>query len=705
MATTSDLHAQACAVLQMLTGNPEAQFREGQWDAIDALLTQRAKVLVVQRTGWGKSAVYFVATALTRAAGAGPTLLLSPLLSLMRDQIAAAARAGITAVSMNSANAQEWATISAQLAADDVDVLLVSPERLNNPRFRDEQLPTLIDRCGLIVIDEAHCISDWGHDFRPDYRRIRQILGELPTDLPVLATTATANSRVVTDVSEQLGVHGAQVLTIRGGLARQSLRCSVVQLASDSERLAWLMSNLTKLPGSGIVYTLSVSATEDVAAALRSAGLAVAAYSGRTDATERAELEEALRTNELKALVATSALGMGFDKPDLGFVVHLGAPPSPVAYYQQIGRAGRALDSADVVLLPTQEQHNIWQYFATASMPDEATCNIIMSALAEAGTAVSVPQLETKVPCSRSKLELMLKTLAVDGAVQRTQGGWLATGHNWVYDHDRYERVAQARRREQDAMLHYQQLTTCRMQFLQELLDDVAPSPCGRCDNCAGQWASTSVDQAVQQHAATQLNTIGVELEPRKQWPSGMANFGIALKGKIAPQHQIEPGRALGRFTDLGIGQQLRELLTTEAGNNQSAPHWLLDACVTVLAHWTWRQRPGALVVLPDEQHNPLLADVARNLARVGQLELLDPLHDTRPHDVVQETNSAFQVRDYWERYQIRATLASQVQQLTTPVLLLSAVCGSGWDHTVVGQQLRSAGACAVLPLALGRRA
>ena len=392
--TTPDavnLPDRALGALRRLVGREDVEFRDGQLEAVESLVSDRARVLVVQRTGWGKSAVYFVATALRREQGAGPTIIVSPLLALMRDQIAAAGRAGGRAVTMNSANATEWDEVRAALDADEVDVLLVSPERLNNPRFRAEQLPELSRRCGLLVVDEAHCISDWGHDFRPDYRRIRTLLSELPQDTPVLATTATANERVVHDVVEQLsaGPSGRrhEVSTIRGGLARNSLRLGVLlgpegRPLTPEQRLGWMTAHLSELPGSGIVYCLTVSAAEDVAAALSAAGHRVAAYTGRTDTDERERLETALRDNQVKALVATSALGMGFDKPDLGFVVHLGAPSSPVAYYQQVGRAGRATERADVVLLPGSEDRDIWRYFATVSMPRQEQADAVLLARA-----------------------------------------------------------------------------------------------------------------------------------------------------------------------------------------------------------------------------------------------------------------------------------------------------------------------------------
>ncbi len=349
---------EATDALRRLVGR-EAAFRDGQLEAIDALVAQRRRVLVVQRTGWGKSAVYIVATALLRAAGAGPTIIVSPLLALMRDQVAAAERAGIRAVTMNSANPEDWAGVAQALAADEVDLLLVSPERLNNPRFREEQLPGLARRCGLLVVDEAHCVSDWGHDFRPDYRRIRDLLTTLPSDTPVLATTATANARVVTDVAEQLGAGGHDVLTLRGGLARDSLRLGVLPLGAPEQRLAWLVAHLADLPGSGIVYTLTVAGAEDVAAALRRAGHDVAAYTGRTDPADRLRLETALRDNGVKALVATSALGMGFDKPDLGFV----APPRRALL------AGRLLPAGG----PGRTRHRARRRAAAARAPRTAT--------------------------------------------------------------------------------------------------------------------------------------------------------------------------------------------------------------------------------------------------------------------------------------------------------------------------------------------
>lgn len=701
-AATDPLAASARDALRRLVGRPDADFRDGQLEAVRALVDERRRVLVVQRTGWGKSAVYFVSTALRRAQGAGPTVIVSPLLALMRDQVAAAARAGIRAVTMNSANAQEWSEVARALADDEVDVLLVSPERLNNPRFRDEQLPDLARRCGLLVVDEAHCVSDWGHDFRPDYRRIRDLLATLPEGTPVLATTATANARVVADVAEQLEVSRQgrthDVLTLRGPLARDSLRLGVLPSAAPEQRVAWLVAHLGDLPGSGIVYTLTVAAAHDVAEALRAAGHDVRAYTGRTDAADREELEGALRDDRVKALVATSALGMGFDKPDLGFVVHLGAPSSPVAYYQQVGRAGRATERADVLLLPGPEDEEIWRYFASASMPRQEQADAVLRALAEAGRPLSTAALESVVDVRRTRLELLLKVLDVDGAVRRVQGGWTATGEPWTYDAQRYARVAEAREREQRLMLSYERTDGCRMAFLQESLDDGTAAPCGRCDRCAGAWVDTTVPDAAVNLTHERLRRSGVELEARALWPTAMDRLGVPVAGRIPATEQAQPGRALARLTDLGWGARLRELLRADG---PASPE-LVAACVGVLRDWGWEQRPTAVVAVPSRSHPRLVASVAAELARVGRLDDLGALElvDGGPTGDA-GGNSAFRLAGVWDRFAVPPATASRLREGGGPVLLVDDLADSRWTLTVAARALRLAGAPAVLPFTL----
>ena len=698
MSVTIDESTRADALtrLRALTGRADARFHDGQLEAISALVDHRQRALVVQRTGWGKSAVYFVATALLRARGSGPTLLVSPLLALMRDQVAAAERAGVRAVAINSATVDEWDAISARLAADDVDVLLVSPERLNNPAFRETQLPTLVDRMGLLVVDEAHCISDWGHDFRPDYRRLARLIESLGPNIPVLATTATANARVVADVEAQLG---GNVLTLRGSLARDSLRLGCLTLPSARERLGWLMAHLEDFTGSGIIYALTVSAAEDTARLLREAGHEVRAYTGRTDPEERERLEQSLKDNQVKALVATSALGMGFDKPDLGFVIHLGAPSSPVTYYQQVGRAGRATDNADVLLLPGPEDREIWHYFATSSMPDPERAQRVIAELQ--GEQLSTPALEARVDVRRTQLELLLKVLDVDGAVQRVKGGWIGTGQPWVYDEDRYARIAKARTDEQQAMFTYQAGQTCRMQLLQTQLDDPTASTCGRCDVCAGPWYDATVPDGSIGQATETLNRVGVEIEPRGLWPTGADRRGLPVRGRVAADEKAETGRVIARLTDLGWGGTLRELFAAGAPD-QPIPEPLVNAAVRTLRDWPWAARPVGIVAMPSAIRPQLIGSTADALSRIGRLPLLGTL-DLDPNVPRSEPggNSAYRLASVWGRFTVGPELAAALADTHGPVLLVDDLVDSRWTFTVAARALRQAGADAVLPFAL----
>ena len=630
-------------------------------------------------------------------------MIVSPLLALMRNQIAAAERAGIRAVTINSTNIEQWQQVHGDIAAGLVDVLLVSPERLNNPGFRDEVLPRLAASAGLLVVDEAHCISDWGHDFRPDYRRLRTLLAELPDGIPVLATTATANARVTADVAEQLGT---DVLVLRGSLDRDSLRLGVVRLRTAEQRLAWLADHLAEQPGSGIVYCLTVAATQEVADYLRSRGHAVAAYSGQTETTERLALEDDLVSGRVKALVATSALGMGFDAA-LGFVVNLGAPSSPVAYYQQVGRAGRGIapgTSASVVLLPALEDRDIWAYFASLAFPPEPVVRQTLATLAdlgaETGRPVSTPALEARVELTRTRLESMLKVLDVDGAVRRVQGGWESTGADWAYDADRYHALAEARRREQDAMLAYLDTDQCRMWFLRDQLDDddnweAAGGGCGRCDNCGGLTLGTEVSAASVDAAAERLSRPGVVVEPRKMWPTALSALGLSLSGRIADPPA--EGRAIARLTDLGYGQQLRQLFRDDTPDGP-VPEGLARAMVAVLADW----QPGvdAIVTVDSARRPTLVGDLGAGLARYLRVPVTGRYAIVDPHVAPGQgaMNSAQRVAAVSRRYALEGSAAGRI-------LLVDDLVGTGWTLTLAARALRQAGATEVLPLALAVQA
>ncbi|MEV3860077.1 RecQ family ATP-dependent DNA helicase [Streptomyces sp. NPDC050095] len=715
--SNEDLRTAADAVLARLVSDPSgtARLREDQWRAIEALVAEHRRALVVQRTGWGKSAVYFVATALLRERGSGPTVIVSPLLALMRNQVEAAERAGIRARTINSSNTEEWDAVRAEVAAGEVDVLLVSPERLNNPDFRDNVLPQLAAATGLLVVDEAHCISDWGHDFRPDYRRLRTMLAELPQGVPVLATTATANARVTADVADQLGTGGgSDALVLRGPLDRESLSLGVLQLPDAAHRLAWLADHLDELPGSGIIYTLTVAAAEEVTAYLRQCGHTVTSYTGKTENADRQQAEEDLLANRVKALVATSALGMGFDKPDLGFVVHLGSPSSPIAYYQQVGRAGRGVEHAEVLLLPGKEDEAIWRYFASLAFPPEEQVRRTLDVLSRSERPLSLPALEPLVELRRSRLEIMLKVLDVDGAVHRVKGGWIATGQPWVYDTERYAWVAKQREAEQQAMRDYVTTTGCRMEFLRRQLDDEAAAPCGRCDNCAGGRFETSVSTSALDSARGELGRPGVEVEPRKMWPTGLAAVGIDLKGRIPASEQSGVGRALGRLSDIGWGNRLRPMLAPQAPDGP-VPDDVARAVVEVLADWAkgpggWaggrpdaQPRPVGVVTLASHTRPRLIESLGAGIAQVGRMPVLGRIEYVADSDTtrIPRSNSAQRLRALEGTLTLPPELAEALARAGGPVLLVDDYTETGWTLAMAARLLRRAGAEGVLPLVL----
>ncbi|MFW0783291.1 DEAD/DEAH box helicase [Gordonia sp. CPCC 206044] len=726
-------HSAAERVIESLAG-PGARLRDDQLTAVSALVEPAARVLVVQATGWGKSAVYWAATAIIRetvgadGARGGPTLIVSPLLSLMRDQVSAAQRAGLHAATLNSSNFDEWSAVEEQLRSGELDVLLVSPERLANPGFGRRVLDALAGRLGLLVIDEAHAISDWGHDFRPDYRRVSDVLQTLNPRTPVLATTATANARVTDDVAAQLGAGSeasgpqsnsagseasgphnnsagsetsgpggasGRTLVLRGPLARKSLHLNVIDGLSPIERYAWVARYLPDLPGSGIVYVLTVADADRLVDAIRAVhgdDLPVAAYTGRLDADRRHQLEDALLHNEIKALVATSALGMGYDKPDLGFVVHVGSPPSPVSYYQQVGRAGRALDDAVVMLLAARTDDAIWEHFATATIPDPDRMRRLLDTLGDAEGPMSVPQLESSTGFRRGRVELMLKQLAVDGATERGPDGWVATGRAWTFDAEHYDGVLAVRRREADIMRDYVAGRQCLMQLLTASLDDPEAQPCGRCSVCRGQLTEPLSSQVQSETVRTitgSLRRTAQLLEPRKMWPGGA--FGT--RGRIPASSAAEPGRVLAHAD----APEWVELLAAARRGEADAVTDLGDAAVATLSSWVRDTGVRPDVIASLRLTGTVLAErVAEHLCTVGRRPgLTVPVRagDGPGRDATGATEAV-----YWREH-----LGEMPDVAGANVLLVVDENASGWPITLAAAALREAGASAVMPLLIHR--
>lgn len=547
------IQKRALELLRMGSGRTDAIFRDGQEDAIRHMVEGKGRLLVVQKTGWGKSFVYFIATKLLREAGAGPALLISPLLALMRNQIAAAERMGVRAATINSDNKDDWAAVEDKLSKGEIDILLISPERLANERFRTQVLAGIAAQISMLVIDEAHCISDWGHDFRPHYRLLERMVKTLPPNLRLLATTATANNRVMDDLAAVLGPN---LEVLRGDLNRSSLTLQAIRLPSQAERLAWLARQLGALQGHGIIYTLTVRDANQVAQWLKTQGFNVEAYSGETGEC-REQLEQALLNNQVKALVATTALGMGYDKPDLAFVIHYQMPGSVVAYYQQVGRAGRALDCAYGVLLSGQEESDITDWFIRSAFPTRQEVAEVLGALEDAPNGLSVPELLSRVNLSQGRVERAMALLSLEAPAPIAKQGskWQLTAATlseafW----DRAERLTALRRDEHQQMQDYANLPFgAHMGFLIGALDgdpSVVAAP-------ALPPLPETVDTGLVKAAVEFLRRTSLPIEPRKKWPGGgMPQYGV--KGSIAPAHRAESGKALCVWGDAGWGGLVR---------------------------------------------------------------------------------------------------------------------------------------------------
>jgi ATP-dependent DNA helicase RecQ len=694
MSAPDSLRAQATHLLQQALGNPAASFREGQWEAIEALVRRRGRLLLVQRTGWGKSAVYFLSTRLLRDQGAGPTLLVSPLLALMRNQIEAASRLGIRAETVNSTNPGDWSGVEQRLRADRIDVLIVSPERFANESFLAGMLLPHAGRVGLFVVDEAHCISDWGHDFRPNYRRIARILERLPANVPVCATTATANDRVVADVVSQLG---ADLHVSRGPLVRESLRLQTVSLPDDATKLAWLAHHLPHLPGSGIVYAHTVRWTERIAGWLQSRGLNALAYSADLPHADRRAREDGLLRNEMKALVATTALGMGYDKPDLGFVVHFHQPASVVHYYQQVGRAGRSVSRAYGVMLSGGDDQDINNYFIEQAFPSEGDIAAVLEALERSEHGMTTAELEAAVNLSHSRIERVLSTLAVDSPppLARLERQWVTTPHR--YDPERRRRLVEHRTRlrrdEQAQMERYRQHTGCLMEFLARSLDDPTARPCGCCASCQGKaWALRDVPENVSREAVTFLRRSDLPIEPRASWKgSALSEYG--WQGSIRAARRAERGRALCILNDSGWGSLVRQGKYRDARFADE----LVEALAGLARGWRPNPPPTWVTCIPSLNHPDLVPNLATRLAARLSLPFVAAVRKLRPTRPQKEMENSWQQAHNLDG----AFRVTPWKGIAGPVLLVDDVFDSRWTFTIVAALLRQAGSGPVFPLAL----
>lgn len=668
---------------------PDANFRQGQWDVIETVAIKKQRALVVQRTGWGKSMVYFLATKLLREKGNGPTLLISPLLSLMRNQLEAAERIGLKALTINSDNAKDWPEINDSLQNNKCDLLLISPERLNNREFLQKVLPSISGRIGMLVVDEAHCISDWGHDFRPDYRRIVRIINILPRGVPVLGTTATANNRVVADIQSQLG---QQLLILRGPLDRESLRLQSIRLPSRAGRLAWLAHNLDKFKGSGIIYCLTQADTECVADWLVQRGFSAKAYhAGLEGNDERLLLEKAFINNEITILVATVALGMGFDKPDIGFVIHFQSPSSVITYYQQVGRAGRSLDKAYGILLAGEEDQTIHDYFIRTAFPSSQAFLEVLNAL-EDNEGLKFGGILDRVNISRSMAEKVLKLLEIDGAIGREKDVYFKTPNPWRYDQNRIEQVLALRKTELGEMGRYVDHQGCSMAFLLRSLNDPNVSNCGRCANCQGRKLSAAVPESLLGDAERYLETIPIEIDPKRT-----ASVGLLPEknSRIPAEFQNMTGRALSKYGESGLGIMVAN---DKYNIGRFSPELIQAAVNLILYRWKPEPMPEWVCCIPSTRHPLLVPELAQAIAENLRIPFVSVFCKTTPSpEQKRMLNRSMQAKNVFHSLGLSGKVYQQ------PVLLIDDIIDSGWTLTIAGYLLRKAGSGIVYPFVLAK--
>lgn len=702
------LKVRGLEILQASLRSPNATFHEHQWEAISKVVEERSRVLVVQKTGWGKSAVYFIAARLLSDIGRGQTIIISPLLALMRNQIDSATGYGVEVGTINSSRSREENDCARDQFIDgSLQAIIISPEQLAKPDFVGGVLQPMARQVGLLVIDEAHCISDWGHDFRPDYKRINNILKHLPDNVPVLATTATASQRVMDDVVDQLG---QSPTVVRGDLTRESLVLQNIDLPRRSQRLAWLADHLTEIEGTGIVYVATIRDAEQVAEWLKSRGISAEAYYGtlrnmtkeESDA-ERLRREEALRENRIKALVATSALGMGYDKPDLSFVIHFQSPGSVVGYYQQVGRAGRGISRAHGVLFSGDEDDDIQRYFIKNAFPSERMVQSILDALEAAEEGLTRSEIQKRINGPAGKIEKALSYLTAESPAPvlfdrpgSGPGRYSRTLTEYELPRATIERLTQIKIGEWRKMQEYHRHDGCMMEFLATELDDVNARPCGRCANCApASRLPTGYREETALAAAQFLGRLELVISPRRQ-----AGFAAEVVDRF-PTYNLparlgelmcEEGRALSRWSDAGWAELARKGKVSGAFDDR-----LVDASLEIiLERWKPDPEPAWVTFVPKGKHPGLVGGFAGRLAdRLGLpcVDAVRKVKENRPQR--EQENSHFRCVNLDGVFEIAGRLPDG------PVLLIDDEVDSKWTFTVIGALLRRSGSGPVYPFAL----
>ncbi len=675
------IYKQATEIIKELYGK-DASFREGQYEAIEATMTQK-RTLVVQRTGWGKSLVYFVCTKLMREQRRGVTMVVSPLLVLMQNQIEAAEKMGLKCDVLNSAVKDRRDDILSSLENNDLDLILVTPETL----FAEDVQKRLRNiRIGLFVIDEAHCISDWGHDFRLEYGNLRKIVQQLPANVPILATTATANDRVIADLQNQLG---DKVYVSRGPLTRDSLYIQVLNKPDKIERYAWILENVPKLEGSGIIYCLTQRDCDYLAEFLKKNKISAAAYysrDGEDGEKLNHEIEEKFRTNKLKVIVATIKLGMGYDKGDIAFVIHYQMPSNIVSYYQQIGRAGRNINKAYIFLMYGKEDEEILNYFINTAFPTEQETKRLIDYIGD-HDGIKIGQIVSAMNIRKSRIDKALAFLINDGFIRKDKGTYYITPKKFVYDRDHYDTITTIRKSEMEQMKHLAQTKECYSKYIVSCLDDKTAKECGHCSNCLGKEIIPSAVSEKCIHIAEEyVNKLIIPIEPRKRWASSRVTRATKI------EHINQTGFCISKYGDAGYGELVKQ---GKYSKEKRFSDELVGKSAEMLMPLIQENKIRHICCVPSLRSD-LVKDFTLRLASSLKLEFVDALEKTEAKQQKEMENSAHQCANAYTSFWVKDGV-----RIPKNILLVDDVVDSKWTFTVCGYRLMEAGAEKVYPFAL----
>lgn len=594
-------------------------FRPGQREAIEALLRER-RLLCIQPTGHGKSLLYQLSSTLLP----GITVVISPLLALMRDQVGQlVSRFGIAAASINSDQTEEEnADVIAAAGAGRLQILFVAPEKLDNlVDFRFLlSLPV-----SLLVIDEAHCISTWGHDFRPSYRRILEAvtrLGEQRPGLHVLALTATADARTEADVAGLLSAGGAPLVVHRQGMDRPNLALSLLPVRGLPAKLQALLAVMRGVEGCAVLYCSTREQTEIVAGYLSANDVPVVAYHAGLEPTHKRRLQAGFTSGAVPRLAATNALGMGIDKPDIRFIAHVDVPGSITAYYQEVGRAGRDGQPARGVLLFDPADQEVQRYFIRSAQPSVDDFLAVRRAIEDAAPAPGLMTIKSRTGLHPTRVTVVLAELVEQGFVEKRlekrRQCYVWTGRDGEPDLERFARQLAVRNAELDAMLAYGRgEPPCLMQALRRALGDGEARACGRCDRCAPGTvvrAEPSVEPLVSAEVWLDSRIIALAGSRSPKLASGVALLDGSLRGRLFADFMR--GRAEGRMPPdrlLGLLERAVSLLRED--------HRF--GCVVTIPSRTWarRQDVGELIArFLGVEHVAAIVHDREAAARQGQL-------------------------------------------------------------------------------------